>query len=152
VNLMNLPEVNGHSGPDASAPADRTYRLPTTARHQPTFDSPAASQPAKVMLWKLGLHRPELRAWAMYDWANSAFVTTIITAVFPIYFSSVASAGMRPESATSRYGLATTLGLVIIAVASPILGAIADFRPIKKRLLGSFLALGVITTSLMFFI
>ena len=40
-------------------------------------------------LQRLGLGRPELRAWAMYDWANSVFVTTVIAAVFPIYFSTV---------------------------------------------------------------
>lgn len=38
------------------------------------------------LLERLGLHRPELRAWAMYDWANSAMVTTIVAAVFPIYW------------------------------------------------------------------
>ena len=55
-------------------------------------------------LEKLGLHRPELRAWAMYDWANSAMVTTIITAVFPIYYEKVACAGvLELEEATQRY-------------------------------------------------
>ena len=51
-------------------------------------------------LKRLGLDRPELRAWAMYDWANSAMVCTIITAVFPIYYSSVACDGMKPEDAS----------------------------------------------------
>ena len=106
----------------------------------------------KGLLWQLGLHRPELRAWAMYDWANSAFVTTIMTAVFPVYFSKVACKGMAPQTATTYYGVATTIGLVIIAALSPILGAYADFRPIKKRLLAWFLVMGVITTTLMFFI
>jgi MFS transporter, UMF1 family len=41
------------------------------------------------LLSRLGLSRPELRAWAMYDWANSAFQSTIITAVFPDFFSAV---------------------------------------------------------------
>ena len=41
-----------------------------------------------------GSHRPELRAWAMYDWANSAFWTTVITAVFPPFFSDYAAAGL----------------------------------------------------------
>ena len=49
------------------------------------------------LLEALGLSRPELRAWAMYDWANSAMVCTIITAVFPIYYSKVACAGLEPE-------------------------------------------------------
>ena len=58
-------------------------------------------------LEKLGLHRPELRAWAMYDWANSAMVTTIITAVFPIYYANVACKGvfeLEEATATVRDG------------------------------------------------
>lgn len=104
------------------------------------------------VLARLGLSRPELRAWAMYDWANSAFLVTITTAVFPIYFSSVASAGVPPEVATFRFGVATTLGLAVIALAAPLLGALADVVPIKKRLLGLFMAVGVGATAAMFFI
>ena len=126
--------------------------VPLVAREQTPVLLSAEPRPVKGLLRKLGLDRPELRAWAMYDWANSAFVTTIMTAVFPIYFSRVACAGLPPETATSRFSLATTLGLVMIAAAAPILGAVADFRPLKKRLLGSFLAAGVITTGLMFFV
>jgi UMF1 family MFS transporter len=111
-------------------------------------DAPRPSGP----LAALGLHRPELRAWAMYDWANSAFVTVVMTAVFPIYFSSVAGAGLSPATATFRYGLATTFGLVLIALAAPVLGAIADLRPVKKRMLATFLVAGVLSTALMFFV
>ncbi|MGH7703555.1 MAG: MFS transporter, partial [Gemmatimonadales bacterium] len=107
---------------------------------------------ARSLLFRLGLHRPELRAWAMYDWANSAMVTTIITAVFPIYYSVVAAAGLSPAEATFRFGIATTTGLVIIAVLSPILGALADQAGLKKRFLGWFLGLGVVSVLLMFFI
>src|SRR3954469_12201464 len=80
----------------------------------------------------LGLGRPELRAWAMYDWANSAMVTTIITAVFPIYFSDVAAADLPKVEGTQHFAVASTVGMVIIAVLAPILGALADDRPIKK--------------------
>ncbi|HJU88707.1 MAG TPA: MFS transporter [Gemmatimonadaceae bacterium] len=104
------------------------------------------------LLWRLGLHRPELRAWTMYDWANSAFVTTIMTAVFPIYYSRIASAGLPPETASFRYGISTTIGLIIIAVISPILGTIADYRPVKKRLLGTFMGVGVTACILMYFV
>src|SRR6188472_3066834 len=105
---------------------------------------PMTSEPAdpqvetrgKGWLASLGLDRPELRAWAMYDWANSAMVTTIIAAVFPIYFSGVAGANLDPEVATRRFALASTLGMVIIAILAPVLGTIADARPIKKRMLG----------------
>jgi UMF1 family MFS transporter len=100
---------------------------------------------------KLGLGRPELRAWAMYDWANSAMVCTIITAVFPAYWK-VACAGMKPEEATRWFTAATTVGMVIIALASPILGTIADFNGGKKRMLGGFMALGVVAVAGMFFI
>ena len=104
------------------------------------------------LLDSLGLNRKELRAWAMYDWANSAMVTTIVTAVFPIYFSSVAAADLPKSEATYRYALATTLALAFIAVLAPILGAIADHAGIKKRLLGGFVVLGVTAVAAMFFI
>src|SRR3954470_13959903 len=100
----------------------------------------------------IGLGRPELRAWALYDWANSAMVTTIIAAVFPIYFSDVAGANLRPEVATQRFALASTVGMAIIALLSPILGAIADTRGIKKPLLGLFMAVGIGAVTGMFFI
>lgn len=116
----------------------------------PTTPAPAAAdRTPRGLLDTLGLHRPELRAWAMYDWANSAFVAVIMTAVFPIYYSSVASAGMSPEQATFRFGLSTTIGLVLIALVAPLLGAVADFAPVKKRMLGAFLALGATATACM---
>lgn len=102
------------------------------------------------LLERLGLHRPELRAWALYDWANSAFVTTVIAAVFPVYFAKVAAAGLTPAAATQRFAAATTLALVIVAVLAPVLGAIADAAALKKPLLGAFLALGVSATAALF--
>jgi UMF1 family MFS transporter len=104
-------------------------------------------------LEKLGLHRRELRAWAMYDWANSAMVTTIITAVFPIYYSSVACAGVfSPEEASRYFATATVIGMVLIALLSPVLGTLADLRGDKKKMLGGFLTLGVFSVAGMFFI
>ncbi len=102
------------------------------------------------LLWRLGLHRPELRAWALYDWANSAMVTTVVTAVFPIYFTAVACAGAAPAEATRRFAFATTAGLLLVAVLSPLLGTLADVRPVKKPMLGGFLALGVAATAALF--
>jgi UMF1 family MFS transporter len=92
-----------------------------------------------TLLDRLGLGRRDLRAWAMYDWANSAFQTTIIAAVFPIYYQKVAAADLPESVAMSRFAWATTLAILIVAVVAPILGAIADYSPIKKRLLGIFL-------------
>ncbi len=101
---------------------------------------------------RLGLGRRELRAWAMYDWANSAMVTTIITAVFPIYFAKVACADVEPARANLRLSIATTIGMVLIAAVSPLLGTIADFKGCTKRMLGAFQALGLAAVVGMFFI
>ena len=94
------------------------------------------------LLARLGLHSREVRAWAMYDLANSAFSTTIITAVFPVYFKSVSGAGLPPGEATRLLARTTTIALATSAVLAPVLGALADYAPIKKRLLGLFAALG----------
>src|SRR5687767_3831175 len=106
------------------------------------------------VLSRLGLDRPELRAWVMYDWANSAFQTTIITAVFPNFFSRVAAASpiagqaplLSPADATAVFSWGTTIALAFVAVLGPILGAIADYRARKKRMLAWSMALGVVTT------
>src|ERR671919_1644861 len=82
---------------------------------------------------RLGLDRPELRAWAMYDWAASAMQTTVMVAVFPIYFVKVAGAGLAGAGATQRLATVNTIALVIIALLSPVLGAISDYRGTKKR-------------------
>jgi UMF1 family MFS transporter len=93
-----------------------------------------------------------LRAWVLYDWANSVFVTTVIAAIFPIYFSSVAAAPLPPAVATARFALATTIACAIVAFLVPVLGSLADAKPIKKKMLGAFLGVGVVTTSAMVFI
>ena len=85
----------------------------------------------------------------MYDWANSAFWSTVITAVFPEFFSSVASAGQPPGVATARFATITTVALVAVAVLSPVLGAIADYAGIRKKMLAAFLALGASATAAM---
>jgi UMF1 family MFS transporter len=104
----------------------------------------------KGILDRLGLGRPELRAWAMYDWANSAFQTTIIAAVFPIYFASVAAVDLADAERTSRFAWATTIAIVIVALVAPLLGAIADYAAIKKRMLAVFMGLGVAATLAMY--
>jgi MFS transporter, UMF1 family len=100
-------------------------------------------------LTRLGLHRPELRAWAMYDWANSAFQSTVITAVFPRFFSDYAAAGLAPSDATARFAWATTIAVAVTALIGPVLGAIADVRGLRKRLLGVSMTVGVVATVLM---
>ena len=103
-------------------------------------------------LSRLGLHCPELRAWAMYDWAASAVQTTIMVAVFPIYFIRVAGANVPSEVANQHLATANAISVAIVALLSPVLGAIADYSGRKKQLLAVFLAVGVLSTASMFFI
>lgn len=97
-------------------------------------------------LQSLGLHRKDLRAWLLYDWANSVFMTTVVQ-VYPIYFAKVAAADLPPAVATERFALATTASMTIIALLAPVLGAMADHSGSRKRMLGAFLALGVAATA-----
>jgi UMF1 family MFS transporter len=101
------------------------------------------------LLARVGLVTPEQRAWASYDWANSAYFTTIVTAVFPAFYATYAADGLEPAEATARFAAITTVSVAVIAVASPILGAIADFRGIKKRLLFAFMLIGVAAAAAM---
>ena len=100
----------------------------------------------RSLLARVGLSRPELRAWAMYDFANSAFQSTVITAVFPPFFSDFAADGS--SDATARFAATTTIALTIVAVLGPVLGAVADYRAWRKRLLAAFVAIGVVATVL----
>jgi UMF1 family MFS transporter len=106
-----------------------------------------AGEVMRKLLERLGLHRRELRAWAMYDWANSAFVTLVVTAVFPIYFQDVAASGLDDAVATARYGYATSGALVVVALLSPLAGAYADAAAVRKKLLGTCVAVGAVATA-----
>lgn len=104
------------------------------------------------LLARLGLDRPETRAWAMYDWAISSVQTTVMVAVFPIYFKTVAATGVPDAIATGYVATANSIALGLIAVLSPILGAWADFAAARKRFLATFMGLGVSATALLFFV
>jgi UMF1 family MFS transporter len=97
----------------------------------------------------VGLTTPEQRAWAWYDWANSVYFTTVITAVFPLFFANYAAKGYEPAQASARFALITTVSVAIVAVLSPILGALADYSGVKKWLLGLFMSIGVTACALM---
>jgi len=97
-------------------------------------------------------HKRAIRAWTMYDWGNSAFATTIMAAVLPVYYTSVAAAGLPANIATAYWGYTSSVSALIAAIISPILGAVADFRGSKKKFLAIFMALGVTGTALLYFI
>jgi len=98
---------------------------------------------------RLGLGSRPKRAWALYDWANSAYITTVVTALFPVYFSAVAAQDIPPQSATQRFAIATTCALLIVAILAPFLGRLADRKPWKKPLLCVFMLMGASATATM---
>ena len=84
------------------------------------------------------------KSWMLYDVANSAFIL-IITATLPIYFRSLAeSAGVESSVVTAWWGTATSISLFVLALLSPVLGAIADYKGYKKKLFLGFLLLGIL--------
>lgn len=82
-------------------------------------------------------------SWALYDWANSAFATTIMAGFFPVYFKSFLSQGADPTHSTQKLGVALTVGGVILAVINPFLGVLSDFGQLKKKLTLLFMLIGV---------
>jgi len=100
----------------------------------------------------LGLGNKEIRAWAMYDWANSAFAATIMAAFLPIYYSQVAASQIPKSMASAYWGYTTAIALAITAVLAPVLGAIADYMGAKKRFLAVFMSFGATFTALLYFI
>ena len=115
-------------------------------------DSGTTEKYSPGWLRALGLERRELRSWALYDWANSAFATTIMGAVLPVYYASVAAASLPGNVATAYWGYTTAIAMMIIAVASPVLGAAADYMGAKKRFLAAFMLLGVIATACLYLV
>ena len=98
------------------------------------------------------IRKKAIWAWTMYDWGNSAFATTIMAAVLPVYYTSVAAAGLAPYQATAYWSFTSSIGALVAALFSPILGAVADFRGSKKPFLAIFMAIGVAATALLYFV
>jgi UMF1 family MFS transporter len=99
----------------------------------------------------LGLHRPELRAWALYDVANSAFMTTVIQ-LFQLFFPGYAAANLPENVARARFAFATSGAVILVGLLGPFLGAIADVQGSKKKWLGGFVAVGAVATAAMYLI
>src|SRR5688500_35112 len=104
------------------------------------------------LMARVGLVSPEQRAWAWYDWANSVYFTTVITAVFPSFYATYAAAGLEPAQATARFAMITTISVLVVAIISPVLGALADYSGIKKNLLALFMSVGILACASMVFI
>ena len=98
-------------------------------------------------------YRRRINAWALYDWANSAFATTILASLLPIYYSTVAGATLPSEAtATAYWSLTISLSLFIVAILSPIMGTVSDVMRSKKRFLAVFIGVGVVGAGLLIFV
>ena len=100
-----------------------------------------------------------INAWCMYDWANSAFATSITVAILPVYFVSLFKDSVGPETimlgftftGSSVWSLSVAISTAIVAITSPALGIIADRKNIRKYLLITYTLVGSIFTVLLFF-
>jgi len=87
--------------------------------------------------------------WCLYDWANSAFATTIMAAVLPVYYSTVAAATLPRNQASSYWGYTNTVAMLIIASLSAPLGAMADAAGKRKSYLLRFALIGILASGLL---
>lgn len=91
-------------------------------------------------------------SWCSYDVGNSAFATTIMAAVFPVYFKEVAAQGLAPNISTAYWAYASAFSLLASAFFAPVLGAAADVKGSKKKMLLVFTVLGVLSSGGMAFV
>ena len=87
-------------------------------------------------------------SWMFYDWANSTYATNIMAAIFPIYFVSVCNP-LHHGFGTMMWGYGTALATLVVAILAPLLGAIGDYKGMKKKMLSVFMGMGVTFTLLM---
>src|SRR5919106_5069182 len=100
----------------------------------------------------MSTQRKRITAWALYDWANSGFATTVMAGLFPVFFKQYWSAETEISVSTLQLGLANSSASLLIMLLSPTLGAIADKSNAKKRFLLFFTYLGIVNTTLLYFV
>jgi len=96
--------------------------------------------------------RKAIWGWALYDWANSAFATTVMAGFFPIFFKQFWSSGVDVNISTAQLGFGNSIASLMVALMAPILGAIADKGSAKKKFLVFFAYLGVLMTAALFLV
>lgn len=96
--------------------------------------------------------RKAIWGWALYDWANSAFATTVMAGFFPIFFKQFWSYGADVNVSTAQLGFGNSIASLIVAMMAPILGAIADKGTAKKKFLVFFAYLGVLMAAALFLV
>ena len=97
-------------------------------------------------------NKKRVYSWVLYDWANSAFSTTVIAGFFPVFFKQYLSVGADVATSTLRLGMANSIASIVVALLSPVLGAIADKGGAKKRFLFIFAMMGIVMTGALCFV
>jgi UMF1 family MFS transporter len=97
-------------------------------------------------------NRKEVWSWALYDWANSAFATTIMAGFFPLFFKQYWSAGLEVTDSTFALGVANSVSSLVIVLSAPLLGAIADRGGRRKRFLAAFALVGIFLTAALYLV
>jgi len=98
------------------------------------------------------LLRKPVVAWALCDWANSAFATTVMAGFFPLYFKQYWNAGVEATESTFRLGVASGIASIVVALMAPLIGAIADKGGARLKLLALFTVLGAAMTAALFWV
>jgi len=98
------------------------------------------------------MDKKRIYSWALYDWANSAYATSVMAGLFPLFFGAIAKGDLDPTSTTNYLALSNSIASFVVALLAPILGAIADHGTLKKKLLIFFAFLGILMTISMGFI
>lgn len=96
--------------------------------------------------------KKSLWGWALYDWANSAFATTVMAGFFPVFFKKYWSYGTDVNMSTAQLGFGNAIASLIVALMAPVLGAIADRGSVRKKFLIFFAYLGVLMTASLFLV
>ena len=99
----------------------------------------------------------QIFGWCMYDWANSAYVTTVVAGVLPIYFATAivgeggVQIGSTLVSADALWGYLVSASAMFVFLFAPVLGAISDFSASKKKFLITLAYTGSISATLLYF-
>ncbi len=91
-------------------------------------------------------------AWALYDWGNSAFATTVMAGFFPVFFKEYWAKGLSATDSTFWLGLGNSAASTLMILLAPLVGALADQGGSKKRMLVLFAFLGALMTSSLFLV
>ncbi len=94
----------------------------------------------------------KLWSWALYDWANSAYATTVLAGFFPLFFKQYWSSDLEPTLSTYYLGIASAASSLLLAILAPIMGSIADQGAHVKRFLFVFIFMGATATGLFYFV